>query len=73
MVIDWMKDALKSKQPVAPHWPLASYIQGWENGEDLIFRSAPMVVATHAHKTGSLPSESCVIAMACFSQSVPQG
>jgi hypothetical protein len=57
-----MKDTVKSKPRVAPRWPLASLIQKWENGEDVIFRNAPMVLITHAHNIGSLPSESCVIA-----------
>ena len=66
LVIDWMKDAVQSKQPVAPQWPLASFIQGWENGQDVIFRNAPVVLITHANKISSLPSESCVIAMTYF-------
>jgi nitroreductase/NAD-dependent dihydropyrimidine dehydrogenase PreA subunit len=66
LVIDWMKDTVKSKQTIAPQWPLASLIQKWEDGEDVIFRNAPLVIITHAHETSSLPTESCVIAMTYF-------
>ena len=66
MVIDWMKQAVASKHPLAHRLPLASVIEGWENGEDRIFRGAPAVVITHAPEVGSLPLESCVIALTYF-------
>lgn len=66
MVIDWMKDAIESKHPLAEKLPLSAYAAGWEKGEDRIFRNAPMVVMAHAAALGSLPSESVVIAMTYF-------
>jgi len=66
MVIDWMKDAIESKHPLAEKLPLSAYVAGWEKGEDRIFRNAPMVVMAHAAELGSLPLESSVIAMTYF-------
>ena len=66
MVIDWMRSAVESRHPLAERLPLESIIQGWENGEDRIFRGAPLVIITHAQEIGSLPLESCVIAMTYF-------
>lgn len=66
MVIDWMKDAIDSKHPLAEKLPLSAYVAGWEKGEDRIFRNAPMVLMAHAAELGSLPSESSVIAMTYF-------
>lgn len=66
MVIDWMKDAIESKHPLAEKLRLSSVVEGWEKGEDRIFRDAPMVVITHAPEVGALPLENCVIAMTCF-------
>lgn len=66
MVIDWMKDAIESKHPLAEKLPLSSVVEGWEKGEDRIFRDGPMVVINHAPEVGSLPLENCVIAMTYF-------
>lgn len=66
LVIDWMIHAVETKQPVAERLHLDVVVKGWERGEDRIFRGAPMVIMTHALKTGSLPQESCVIAMTYF-------
>ena len=63
LVIDWMRHAVETKQPVAERMHLDVVVKGWERGEDRIFRGAPMVFMTHALETASLPQESCVIAM----------
>jgi nitroreductase len=66
MVIDWMKHAIESKHPLAEKLRLSSVVEGWEKGEDRIFRDAPMVVINHAPEVGALPLENCVIAMTYF-------
>ena len=63
LVIDWMTQTVETRQPVAERMHLDVVVKGWERGEDRIFRGAPMVIMTHALETGSLPLESCVIAM----------
>lgn len=63
LVIDWMNHAVETKQPVAERLHLDIVVKSWNRGEDRIFRGAPMVIMTHALETGSLPQESCVIAM----------
>ena len=64
--IDWMKEAIESDHPLSAKLPLASVVDGWEKGEDRIFRDAPLVLMTYSPEVGSLPSESCVIAMTFF-------
>lgn len=66
LTIDWMKEAIRSNHPLSTTLPLASVVDGWNKGEDRIFRGAPMVLMTHSPKVGSLPLESCVIAMTYF-------
>jgi nitroreductase/NAD-dependent dihydropyrimidine dehydrogenase PreA subunit len=66
LVIDWMSYAVETKQPVAERLNLDVVVKSWDRGEDRIFRGAPMVIMTHALETGSLPLESCVIAMTYF-------
>ena len=66
LVIDWMTHAVETQQPVAERMHLDVVVNGWQRGEDRIFRGAPMVIMTHALKTASLPRESCVIAMTYF-------
>jgi len=66
LVIDWMIHAVETKQPIAERLRLDVVVRSWNRGEDRIFREAPMVIMTHALETGSLPLESCVIAMTYF-------
>lgn len=66
LTIDWMKEAIRSSHPLSATLPLASVVDGWDKGEDRIFRGAPMVLMTHSPRLGSLPLESCVIAMTYF-------
>ena len=66
LAIDWMKQVIDSQHELATKLPLSSVVQAWQNGEDRIFRGAPVVLITHAPRVGSLPLESCVIAMTYF-------
>lgn len=66
LTIDWMKEAMASKHPLSTELPMASFIDSWERGEDRIFRGAPLVLMSHSPELGSLPLESCVIAMTYF-------
>jgi nitroreductase/NAD-dependent dihydropyrimidine dehydrogenase PreA subunit len=66
LVINWMGHAVETEQPVAERMHLDVVVDAWNRGEDRIFREAPMLIVTHALKTGSLPLESCVIAMTYF-------
>jgi nitroreductase/NAD-dependent dihydropyrimidine dehydrogenase PreA subunit len=66
LVINWMSHAVETRQPVAERMHLDVVVDAWNRGEDRIFRKAPMLIVTHALQTGSLPQESCVIAMTYF-------
>jgi len=66
LVIDWMNHAIETKQPLAERLHLDVVAEGWNRGEDRTLRGAPMVIMSHASETGSLPLESCVIAMTYF-------
>jgi nitroreductase/NAD-dependent dihydropyrimidine dehydrogenase PreA subunit len=66
LTIDWMKKAVAAKHPLSTKLPMSSSIDSWERGEDPIFRGAPLVLMSHSPELGSLPLESCVIAMTYF-------
>jgi nitroreductase/NAD-dependent dihydropyrimidine dehydrogenase PreA subunit len=66
LTIDWMKLAIATNDPLSTRLPLAGIVGGWEKGEDRLFRGAPLVLMTHSPEMGSLPLESCVIAMTYF-------
>jgi nitroreductase/NAD-dependent dihydropyrimidine dehydrogenase PreA subunit len=66
LAIDWMKFAIETRNEWAAILPLSNIVKGWEQGQDTIFRGAPMIVITHAPEVGSLPLENCVIAMTYF-------
>lgn len=66
LAIDWMKQAIASNDPLSTRLPLTGIVEGWGKGEDRLFRGAPLVLMTHSPEMGSLPLESCVIAMTYF-------
>ncbi len=66
LTIDWMREVIDAEHPFASTLHLSKVVEGWHRGEDRIFRGAPLVLMTHSPETGSLPLESCVIAMAYF-------
>ena len=66
MTINWMKEVIASNDPISKNAPLSVIVEGWEKGEDRLFRGAPLVLMTHAPKLSSMPRENCVIAMTYF-------
>ena len=66
LTIDWMRKAIETNDPISKNVPLAVIVEGWEKGEDRLFRGAPLVLITHAPEISSMPRENCVIAMTNF-------
>ena len=66
LTVDWMKQAIASNAPISRNAPLAVIVEGWEKGEDRLFRSAPLLLITHAPEISSMPRENCIIAMTYF-------
>ncbi|MFH1481018.1 MAG: nitroreductase family protein [Pseudomonadota bacterium] len=50
LVIDWMRHLLKEKHPVSKALHMDNAVTHWEAGTDMILRSAPHIIVTHAPK-----------------------
>ena len=66
LVVDWMRDGLAKGTDLAKRMNLGVVVEGWDRGEDRIFRGAPQVVLTHSRPDASMARENCVIALTCL-------
>lgn len=63
LVIDWMASMVQAQDPIAERMNLPVVVQAWAEGQDRIFRGAPLVALTHAHEEASMASANCIIAL----------
>jgi nitroreductase/NAD-dependent dihydropyrimidine dehydrogenase PreA subunit len=64
LVVDWMRWMLENMPQAAKGMHMDKTIARWENGEDVIFRGAPMLVLAHANKDLPPAPAACTIAAA---------
>ncbi len=65
LVVEWMKTA-RDSWSTAERERMDPIVEAWGKGEDRIFRDAPTLVVNHTCPVGSLPIESCIIALSHF-------
>lgn len=74
LVVDWMRDLIKAKSPLAAAMHLDKIVVAWENGKDRVCRNAPHLVVAHAHKDDRTATVACTIALSYFElAAVPLG
>jgi nitroreductase/NAD-dependent dihydropyrimidine dehydrogenase PreA subunit len=71
IVIDWMRDMLKTNPKLAKLMHLDIVIAGWEFGLDTICRDAPHVIIAHGSKEDRTAQTACVIAMTYLELAAP--
>lgn len=57
--VDWMRDLIAKKDPLATTYHMPRLVARWEEGRDPVLRSAPCLVMTHApddYRTGMIDS-----------------
>jgi nitroreductase/NAD-dependent dihydropyrimidine dehydrogenase PreA subunit len=64
IVVDWMRWMVENQPEIALCMHLSRAVQRWEDGKDIIFRGAPVVIITHAEKENLRAPTSCNMVMA---------
>jgi len=63
LVVEWMRELIKSKSPVAESLKMENIVKSCDEGWDRICRGAPHVVLTYAVKDDMTASQASVIAL----------
>jgi len=61
LVINWMKDLLKEKSPMAESFNFYRLVEAWDKGNDMICRSASCIAITYGFKDDPMVPQSCTI------------
>jgi len=71
IVIDWMRHLVREQSPLAEMFHMDRVIRSWELGNERIFRGAPHLIVTHAHKETRTAPSSSTIALAYLELMAP--
>ncbi len=71
LAVDWMRDLIGKKDPVAEAYGMPGIVNAWEAGKDIICRGAPGLVLTHAPKDGGSTQTDCTIALTYLTLAAP--
>lgn len=71
LVIDWMRHLVREKSPLAEMFHMDRIIRSWESGTERIFRGAPHLIITHAHKETRTAPSSSTLALAYLELMAP--
>ncbi|MFP4452326.1 MAG: nitroreductase family protein [Desulfobacterales bacterium] len=63
IVIDWMRWMIKNMPEAAAAVHMDRAVARWENGSDVVFRGAPMLIVAHADKDLRPAPAACTIAL----------
>lgn len=63
LVIDWMRWTIDRDPITAALMHLEKTVKRWEEGTDIIFRDAPVVIVAHAEKDNPRAQATCTIAL----------
>ncbi|WP_163352875.1 nitroreductase family protein [Desulfovibrio sp. JC010] len=62
VVVEWMQEMVRQKNPLAEKLFLAGLVNAWKKGNDVICRNAPAIAVAWAPKLGITPQADTVIA-----------
>lgn len=62
-VADWMRWVIDNDSETAAAMHLDKTLAGWEEGNDIIFRGAPVVIVAHAEEDNPRAQTTCTIAL----------
>ncbi len=65
-VIDWMRSLVDANNPLAKALSMDRILKDWDNGVDMVLRSAPVLVIVHTPKEYPFGLTDCVIALTTF-------
>jgi len=71
LVVDWQRTLIRDGSPLVEMLHLERVVEGWEAGIDVICRSAPHLIAAHAHKDERTAPTSATIALTYLELAAP--
>ena len=71
LAVDWMRNAIEEKHPIAEAYQMAGIVHAWDNGIDIISRGAPVLVITHGPDTYPVMTIDSTIAISYLDLAAP--
>ena len=71
LAVDWMRNAIKEKNPIAEAYQMAGIVRAWDNGVDIISRGAPALIITHGPEAYPVMTIDSAIALSYLDLAAP--
>ena len=71
LAVDWMRNAIKEKNPIAEAYQMGGIVHAWDNGIDIISRGAPALVIAHGPEAYPVMTIDSAIALSYLDLAAP--
>jgi len=71
LAVDWMRNAIQEKNPIAEAYQMAGIVRAWDNGIDIISRGAPALVIAHGPEAYPVMTIDSAIALSYLDLAAP--
>lgn len=71
LAVDWMRNAILEKNPMAEAYQMAGIVKAWDNGIDIISRGAPALVIAHGPEAYPIMTVDSAIAISYLDLAAP--
>lgn len=71
LAVDWMRNAVKEKSPMAEAFQMAGIVRAWDNGIDIISRGAPALIIAHGPEAYAVMTIDSTIALSYLDLAAP--
>ncbi|MCJ7500889.1 nitroreductase family protein [bacterium] len=71
LAVDWMRNAIEEKNPIAEAYQMGGIVRAWDNGVDIISRGAPALIITHGPEAYPIMTIDSAIALSYLDLAAP--
>ncbi len=71
LAVDWMRNAVEERDPMAEAYQMAGIVSAWDNGIDVISRGAPALVIAHGPEAYPIMTVDSAIAISYLDLAAP--
>ena len=71
LAVDWMRNAIEEKHPIAEVYQMTGIVRAWDNGIDIISRGAPALVIAHGPEAYPVMTIDSAIALSYLDLAAP--
>lgn len=71
LAVDWMRNAIHKKDPMAEAFQMAGIVRAWDNGIDIISRGAPALIIAHGPEAYPIMTIDSAIAISYLDLAAP--